>query len=147
MPDLSDIERLAVQQACYDLAVDYADIVDSRDWARFREIFAEDAVFGLTRGGPMLRGLDAIISAFTARPSMDITQHFITNIRVRVESRDAASGSARVLFYSADANAPISDQGRAALPMQMMGVYKDRYVRTAAGWRFAERIGTFTLHT
>jgi hypothetical protein len=147
MPDLSDIERLAVQQACYDLAVDYADIVDSRDWPRFREIFADDAVFGLARGGPMLRGLDNIIAAFTARPADGITQHFITNIRVRVESPTAASGSARVVLYTAPGDATESPEGRAAAPKQIMGIYKDRYVRTGAGWRFAERIGTLTLHT
>jgi ketosteroid isomerase-like protein len=147
MSDLSDIERLAIQQACYDLAVDYADIVDSRDWSRFREIFTDDAVFGLARGGPMLRGLDNIIAAFNARPATGITQHFITNIRVRVQSPTAASGSARVLLYTAPDDAPESPEGRAASPKQMTGVYKDRYLRTSAGWRFAERIGTITLHT
>ena len=64
-----------------------------------------------------------------------------------METNDTASGTCRVLLYTSDESTPETPQGRQADPVQLMGVYQDRYVRTDKGWRFAARVGGVTFHT
>jgi len=148
MPEFSQAEMRNTEAACYALCVDYADIVDARDWPRLAELFAADATF--TKPVPpkdVLEGADKIIAWFQTFPRTRITNHIITNFRVRMETNDTAAGSCRVLLYTADESAPETTQGRQADPVQLMGVYQDRYIRTDKGWRFAARVGGVTFHT
>jgi ketosteroid isomerase-like protein len=146
--ELSETERRNIENACGALSVDYCEIVDAKDYQRLREVFAEDASF-VSPAAPdkVIDGADAIIAHLEAIPRTLATQHFALNIRVRAESADAASGSCRILLYTADGNAPEAPEGRKAAEKQRIGVYHDRYVRTAAGWRIAERRGKALLHT
>ena len=148
MPDLSDSEILSVESACHALCVDYCDIVDAQDYPRLREIFAQDAVFARpTAPQDPLRGAENIVANFESRPRTRVTQHFVTNIRVRVDSPTTASGSCRILLYMCDASEPETSEGRQAAPKQLIGMYIDRYVRTKVGWRIAERRGKTLFHT
>jgi ketosteroid isomerase-like protein len=148
MTELTEIERQIAEQACRDLAIGYAEVVDSQDYDRLREIFSEDAVFGRPMNPQeVIRGVANIIASFTSRPRTRITQHFISNVRVRLETPDSAVGSCLVLLYTADASEPETPEGRKAASKQLMGIYRDRYIRTKQGWRFAERRGTVSLHT
>jgi ketosteroid isomerase-like protein len=146
--ELSDTERRNIEQACAALSVEYCEVVDAQDYASLREVFAEDAVFARpTNPDQVLRGVDAIIASFVSRPRMRITQHLVFNVRVRPESADAAAGSCRILLYTADAAEPQSLEGRKAAAKRLIGVYRDRYVRTPSGWRIVERRGETLLHT
>jgi ketosteroid isomerase-like protein len=148
MSELSDVERLIAEEACRDLAIEYAEIVDSQDYERLREIFSEDATFGRPANpNDVIRGVANIIASFNARPRTRVSRHFISNLRVRLETRDSAVGSCLVLLYIADASEPETPEGRQAASKQLIGVYRDRYIRTKQGWRFAERRGTTVLHT
>ncbi|MGA3295346.1 MAG: nuclear transport factor 2 family protein [Candidatus Acidiferrales bacterium] len=148
MAQLTEAEIRNAEQACAALAIEYAEIVDSEEYARFREIFAEDAAFTLPMNPQdTIRGVDNIIATFTSRPRTRLTQHIISNIRVRIETPETAAGTCRVLLFTADAAEPETAEGRKASPKQLLGTYYDRYVRTTDGWRFAERRGTITLHT
>lgn len=145
MTQLNETETRNAELACSALAVEYAEIVDSKDYARFREIFAEDAAFTLpTNPQGTIRGVDNIIASFNSRPPNRLTNHIMSNIRVKVETADTAVGTCRVLLFTSDAAEP---EGRMASPKQLMGTYHDRYVRTKDGWRFAERRGGISLHT
>jgi hypothetical protein len=146
--EFSQAEMRNVEAACYALCVDYADIVDAREWPRLAELFAADATF--TKPVPpkeVLRGADKIIAWFQSFPPDRVTNHLISNFRVRLETNDTAVGSCRVLLYTSDVNEPETPEGRKAAPQQLMGTYQDRYVRTAHGWRFASRVGGLTFHT
>jgi hypothetical protein len=148
MADLTDAEIRSAELACHALAVDYADIVDSQEYSRLREIFAVDAVFARpTNPQEPIRGVENIVASFESRPRNRVTQHFVTNIRVRVESPNSATGSCRILLYMSDASEPETPEGRKAAPKQLIGMYLDRYVRTKDGWRFAERRGRTLFHT
>jgi 3-phenylpropionate/cinnamic acid dioxygenase small subunit len=148
MTQLSETEIRNAEQACSALAVEYAEIVDRKDYARFREIFAEDAAFMLpTNPQGTIRGVDNIIASFNSRPPNRLTHHIMSNIRVKVETTDSAVGTCRVLLFTSDAAEPETPEGRKASPKQLMGTYYDRYVRTKDGWRFAERRGGISLHT
>jgi SnoaL-like domain len=148
MSELSDLERLTAEKACRDLSIEYAEIVDSQDYERLREIFSEDSAFGRPANpNDVIRGVANIIASFNARPRTRVSRHFISNVRVRLETPDSAVGSCLVLLYIADASEPETLEGRQAESKQLIGVYRDRYIRTKQGWRFAERRGTTVLHT
>jgi len=148
MPEMSETEIRSAELACHALCVDYADIVDSQDYPRLRQIFAEDAIFARpTAPQDPIRGAENIVASFEARPRNRVTQHFVTNIRVRVESPTTASGSCRILLYMSDASEPETPEGRKAAPKQLIGMYLDRFVRTKDAWRFAERRGKTLFHT
>jgi ketosteroid isomerase-like protein len=148
MSEFSQAEMRNVEQACYALAIEYAEIIDSQDYARLVEVFAEDATFL----GPMapkepIHGADKIVAMFQSRPRNRLTQHLISNFRVRMETMDSAVGTCRVLFFSSDVSEPETAEGRKAADKQSIGTYQDRYVRTKNGWRIAERIGTMIFYT
>jgi hypothetical protein len=148
MTGLSHLEILQVEQACQALSVEYAEIVDSQDYARLREIFAEDAAFGRPfHPQETIRGIENIVASFASRPPNRLTHHIVSNIRVCVESADAARGTCRVLLYTSDSSEPETPEGRKAGPRQLMGTYRDHFVRTKDGWRFRERRGGISFHT
>ena len=148
MTELSPGEILNAEHACHALAVEYAEIVDSQDYARLRDIFAEDAVFVRPSNPPeAIRGAENIVASFTSRPRNRLTHHIVSNFRVRIESHDTATGTCRVLLYTSDTSEPETPEGRKVGAKQLMGTYQDRYVRTKSGWRFAERRGAITFHT
>lgn len=145
---VSETENRNAQQACEALCNEYAEIVDAQDYERLREVFTEDAT--LVRRGTAqeaVRGLDNIIASFTSRPRNRLTYHIMSNIRVRVETPEAAAGTCRVLLFTSDASEPQTPEGRKVAPKQLMGTYHDRYIRMKDGWRFAERRGGISFHT
>jgi ketosteroid isomerase-like protein len=146
--ELSESERRNIEQACAALCVDYGEIVDAKDYERLREVFAADALFGLPNSpNDPIRGAEAIVAALGSIPGTLVTQHLVFNIRIHAESADAATGSCRLLIYTADAAESETPEGRKAAEKQRIGVYHDRYVRTAAGWRIADRRGKALLYT
>jgi hypothetical protein len=145
---LSETEIRNAEQACQALAIEYAEIVDAQEYERLREIFAENAT--LVRRATVqetVRGLENIIASFTARPRNRLTYHIMSNIRVRVETPEIASGTCRVLLFTSDTSESQTPEGRKVAPKQLMGTYHDRYIRTKDGWRFAERRGGISFHT
>lgn len=146
--ELSETERRNIEQACAALSIDYCEIVDAKDYARLREIFAGDALY-YSPAAPdkLIRGADEIIAYLSHIPGSLVTQHLACNIRIQAESADAAAGSCKILLLTSDGNTPETPEGRKAAEKQRIGVYRDRYVRTPAGWRIAERSGRTLLHT
>lgn len=146
--ELSDAEILSVESACRGLAIDYAEIVDAQDFARLREVFTEDITFARpTDPANPICGVENVIATFQSRLRNRLTLHFVTNIRVRVESPATASGSCRILVYMSDVSETETVEGRQAVPKQIIGVYQDRYVRTKDGWRISDRRGRTVFHT
>lgn len=110
--------------ALHELAARYGDLIDERDWEGLSEFFTEDAVYDLSGlGTGELHGLDAIRRhvAGTAHPRA----HHITNIHVTVIDGQPELRS-RILGM-------LEDRRVAS------GQYRDRVVKTAAGWRVCRR--------
>ena len=148
MPEFSQADMRNTEAACYALCADYAEFVDSQDWDRLSEVFADDAKF--TKPIPpfeAIEGADKIVAWFKTFPKNRLTNHIISNFRVHMETNDTAVGSCRVLLYTSDVSQPETPDGRQADPVQRMGTYRDRYVRTTKGWRFAERVASVGFHT
>lgn len=148
MIELGETERRNIEIACAALCVDYCEIVDAKDYQRMREVFAADAqYYSPNAPNDLIRGADAVIAYLSHIPATLVTQHLAFNVRIRPESADTASGSCKILLFTADGNAPETPEGRKAAEKQRIGVYYDRYVRTPDGWRIAERRGKGLLHT
>lgn len=148
MIELNETERRNIEHACAALCLDYCEIVDAKDYQRLREVFAADATF-VSPASPekVIVGADAIVAALSMIPSTLATLHFALNVRVHAETPDSASGSCRIMLFTADGNEPESAEGRKAAEKQRIGIYYDRYVRTPSGWRIADRRDKALFHT
>lgn len=116
-----------------DLLVRYATSLDSRDWEQLSACFTEDGVTDYGEFGGLNRGAEAIVKLCRAvLDGLDASQHMITNM---VIVTDGDSGSA-VCYFQAQHVVRGTAGGDNYL---VGGTYRDRVVRTPAGWRIAHR--------
>ncbi len=139
----------ADELACRALVNDFAQCLDAQEYERLRELFTPDAVFARPADpDTLIRGVDNIVAAFASRPKNRVSFHLLTNVSIKAESADSASGVCRILLFSTDAGEPeVPGKGRKAASSQLIGFYTDRYVRTPNGWRIADRRGRVVMHT
>ena len=115
--------ELADRVALLEMAALYGDLIDERDWPGLDRVFTDDAVFDMTDiGVGAVEGLDAIREHM--RGARHPLAHHITN--VYIDSDDPVRLRSRVIG--------ILDDRRAG-----SGFYRDRVVRTPAGWRIEHR--------
>jgi ketosteroid isomerase-like protein len=137
---MTDEERRAIEADCERLIKRYVNLNDAQDWAAVAALYTEDAVFRRPSGGEPIVGREAILAGFLARPPR-VQRHVIANVVVEVEDADHARAFCAIVLYMGDA----AEGG--GLPVQdpkspLIGTFTDRLVRTAEGWRFAERVGS-----
>ena len=129
---IDDMERHAIEWDCTRLIHLYANLNDAADWGAVAALYAEDG--SMTRptapDSPVI-GRDAILAAFLSRPPRT-TRHVCANVVIDVVDANHATGASVILLYTSTAP-PI------------VGGFNDRFVRTKAGWHFAERRGTVTF--
>lgn len=123
------------EAACTRLCIDFANHIDARRYGAWLDLFTEDGV--LDRMGTRMCGHAELKRFLDARPATVATCHLCTNIRVERASHDDATGFCYVLFFSGVAGEPGAPATAAGAPSVV--IYRDRYRRTAAGWRIAER--------
>lgn len=133
--DLSPALRREIAEACERLVLDYAHFADNGrmdDWAK---LFAEDAelhLFGQVHKGRAAIG--AAVGGGGASSDGPGSMHVTSNFRIDVASETEASATAYVAAY---VKAPGAAAG--SVTPAAVGIYRDRYRRTAEGWRFAQR--------
>jgi len=124
-----------------DLLTRYATALDAKDWDLFSTCFTPDAFIDYTGAGgikgkfPEVRDWLAQVMA-----GFPMTQHLVTNRAVTVSGDTATCRSC--LFNPMG----ITDGDGLAVFLEG-GYYRDKLVRTAAGWRIAERIEEPTFST
>jgi hypothetical protein len=89
--------------------------------------------------GAFVEGRGAILAAFKARPPR-AQRHTVSNIVVDVEDDDNAHAFSVIVLYQGDP-APDGELPAMSANSPLIGWYRDKLVRTAEGWRFAERVG------
>lgn len=137
--ELAPLKRLIVERACEQLSIEYARAVDFRDYARFVELFADDALLDL---GMRLEGKDAIRASMLMRSDEIRTRHVLTNIHIEVHDSQHASGMSYLTLYR---HVGIQSTKPGPVPCILptaVGHYEDSFIRTDAGWLFQSR----TLH-
>lgn len=112
--------------------MEYTHLVDGGEAAAVADLFAADGVW--SSGPARYEGRDAIRAAFARRQASDRTsRHVCTNLRIDVVDDDHATGLVYLTLYRFDGDGP----GRP--DPDLVGEYRDAFVRTTEGWRFAER--------
>jgi ketosteroid isomerase-like protein len=125
---MTEIENLLAERAIERLIIDYGAHNDAGDWDAVVALFAPDGRMSRpTAPDDFIEGRDAILAAFKSRPAR-ATRHICANIRVDIDS-DSTSATSQILLFTGH-EAP------------KVGSYHDKFVRTADGWRFTERLGS-----
>lgn len=120
-----------MSQEIRDLVHRYSDAVVHADRDQWAGTWAADAVWDLGRGR-RVEGRDAILEAWiTAMTRFDAVVQTVMNGTADLDET-AGTGSGRWYIHEVM-------QRSAGDRTLMVGHYDDRYVRTADGWRFAER--------
>jgi len=135
---MTDEERRAIEADCERLIKHYVNLNDAQDWPAVAALYTDDALFRRPSGGDPIEGREAILASFVARPPR-AQRHVIANVVVDVEDADHADAFCAILLYQGD---PVAE-GLPALSANspLIGTFTDKLVRTAEGWRFAERVG------
>jgi len=125
---INEHQRMEIEWTCTRLIHAYALRNDAADWAAVAAMFKADGT--LTRPSAPdqpIRGRDAILSSFLARPPRT-TRHICANVVIDVMAEDAAVGESAMLLFTG--NGP-----------PLVGSFRDRFALTAEGWGFAAREG------
>lgn len=135
---MNEEQRRAIEADVTRLIHQYVWANDAQDWDACAALYTENAMFRRPSGGDPVVGREAILASFTARPPR-AQRHVMANIIVDVVSETEAQVKSVIVLYMGDA----AEEG---LPVQdpkspLIGTYEDLVVKTADGWRFAERTG------
>jgi 3-phenylpropionate/cinnamic acid dioxygenase small subunit len=117
-----------------DLLIRYTVAIDEKDWNLLDTVYTPDALIDYTTSGG-IKGEYPEVRAWLAKAlaPFTMTQHLISNSVIELDG-DTATGRTMVF------NPMGTDDGRGGLNMFYVGAwYEDKLVRTADGWRIAER--------
>ncbi|MBS0366092.1 MAG: nuclear transport factor 2 family protein [Proteobacteria bacterium] len=121
---LTPADRIAI----HELLALYGHVIDERAWERVCELFTERSIYDMRDFGlGVVHGAAAIRALWSDPAAPHPLAHHATNIVVSEDS----DGTVRALSKGLGVGA----NGRVGSV-----VYRDVLERTAAGWRFAERI-------
>jgi ketosteroid isomerase-like protein len=135
--------RRAIEADCRDLAIRSIMLGDAQEWETLTDLFTEDAVFvrPVAPDDP-IKGRQAILAQYKARPISRVTRHFATNVVIDVEGGDKARAILYVLLISGTAETDPPKFPIKADPALLVGEFRDDYVLTEGGWRIAKRVGS-----
>lgn len=136
------LQQVADRIEIDDLLTRYATALDAKDWELFSTCFTPDAFIDYTAAGGV-KGTLAEVRQWLAEvmAGFPMTQHLVTNRDVRVEGDSATCRSCLLNPMG------LPDGDRGLVLFFDGGYYRDKMVRTAEGWRIAERIEQPTYST
>jgi ketosteroid isomerase-like protein len=121
---LLDIEEIR------QLKARYCSSVDDKDWSALRDVFTDDAVFGVFSGMP-IAGPDEFVSFLSRRLGPEATSvHHVQNPLIEFTSHALAQGRWELEYWNWFGGEPL-DGGHG------FGLHKEHYRRTPNGWRIA----------
>ena len=134
---MEERERLEIERACGRLVTAYCHYVDHGEASRIAELFAADGVWA--GPGAEMSGQAQLEAGFRRREAQRerMSRHVCNNFLCNPLDRDHATGVVYLTLYRHD-----GDPDRAVSPLEgpaLVGEYRDRFVRTADGWRFQDR--------
>ena len=136
-----NLQELSDRLEIDDLLTRYANALDDRDWERWAACFTADARIDYTAAGGIQGSLPEVRAWLEqVMPGFKMTQHLVTNKEIRLDGDTATCRSC--LFNPMG----VAD-GDGMMVVLECGTYRDRLVRTAAGWRIAERVEQPTFST
>lgn len=140
------LERHIAESACRDVVRRAAMKLDANDLDGFAALFTRDAVV-VRPGKEPLRGVEALLESYRARPPGHMTRHLVADSVVDLRGPDEAHAISNVLLWTAGADEPSGPFGRRAQPRQVVGEFEDTLRLCSDGmWRIAHRQARFLLH-
>lgn len=135
METSDEIRRIADRLAIQDLLYRYSTAIDTKDFALLGQVFTEDGVGDYTSSGG-IRGTVPEIQEWLGQALgiFTVVQHLITNVTTEISGDQATT---RCYLFN-----PLGYPGEGG-KVEMLycgGYYRDRMVRTPAGWRIQERV-------
>lgn len=129
--------RLSIELECARLVARYCHLVDHGEASKIADLFTVDGVW--TAPGVEMNGRAQLSAGFSAREQNTSrkSKHVCNNLLVDVIDEDHAEGTVYLTLYRHDSN-----DTQAIAPLEgpvLVGEYRDRFVRTDAGWRFQRR--------
>lgn len=130
-------QRYEIERECERLIAQYCHYVDHDEAAKIADLFTEDGLW--VNENTTMTGRDGIREGFQRRQDNRgrMSRHVCTNALINVVNEHEASGTVYLSLYFHD-----GEPGRTTSPtdcLQKLGEYRDRFVKTADGWRFASR--------
>jgi hypothetical protein len=133
------LDRLEAESQIRGLIARYCFTIDDRDMLGVATLFDEDARVASQDGVMEARGVEAIMAQFRGRfEVLGPGGHYMHDIAIDLSDIDRDEATGRV-----SGHAELWRRGRMMVAALR---YRDRYRRTAAGWRFAERIISFLYY-
>jgi len=134
---LDPVERMLIERECTRLTVEYCHFVDHGEASKIAGQFTRDGVW--TSGETTMTGQNELRAGFGRRQALSgrRSRHVCDNVLIHVIDEDNATGVVYLTLYRHDdpQNAAVRPSGVPAI----VGEYRDRFVRTSEGWRFARR--------
>jgi hypothetical protein len=97
------------------------------------------------RNNVLLKGPAGVREAMRTRPVGFTTRHLITNIIVDIADSDHADVTYYMTVFVHSGDAKPAGAVKMDVPMHV-SIFRQKVVRTSAGWRIAELSGTATFH-
>lgn len=128
-----NLRLLLDRQEINDLLNRYCSSLDGRDWARLATCFIPDAVGYYGEDAGQKNGYEQIEQLCRAAlEPLDSSQHLTGNYEIEIDG-DRASSRCYLQAQHTKAGTPGGDN------LTLGGIYLDKIVRTAEGWRIAQR--------
>ena len=129
------LEHLANRLEIEDVLTRYAWSIDTASWDGLDDVFTPDAFIDYTSAGG-IKGQYPEIKEWLSSvlPHFPAYQHLVTNKDIQIDGDTATS---RCQFYN-----PMAQKAADGSTSMFFvgGEYRDKFVRTADGWRIKERI-------
>ncbi len=128
----AEVQRIVDERSIVDVAVRYCWVLDTRNWDDLRSVFLDDARATLGEARDLV-GVEAIAARCReALAPLDASQHIVATHQVTVDGDQATHRC----YVHAQHHRRGARDGKNYV---VGGRYDDRLVRTADGWRIAER--------
>ncbi|MHA7273732.1 nuclear transport factor 2 family protein [Arthrobacter sp. TMT4-20] len=126
---MDDIQRLIAESELRNIVARYPQLADDSAYQEWSELFTEDGV--LEFEGKRTQGREAVTQWLASTHKGPALRHVNVNVFIVVDSASEAHGSADLVVLAAI---------EGAWTIVSTVRYSDRFIKTAEGWRFAERL-------
>lgn len=136
---MDDIQRMLIERECERLINQYCLFVDFGEASRIAELFTEDGWW--ENESIRMEGREGIRRNFSQRQGVTrrTSRHLCTNVLIDVVDEDHATGVCYLINYRYDSRTGEAEYPAPSDAPKFVGEYRDTFVRTPEGWRFATR--------